>query len=69
MEDFKIIYKKELKLLEKCNPIYFELQKKHYEQELERFKRKKEFKKLTEKLKMKAKILKIKSSGKSELNI
>ena len=69
LEDFKIIYKKELKLLEKCNPIYFELQKKHYEQELERFKRKKEFKKLTEKLKMKAKILKIKSSGKSELNI
>ena len=66
-KDFKFIYKKELKIFEKCNPIYFELEKKHYEKDKEKLKRKREFKKISEKLRMKAKFLNIKSNDKNEL--
>ncbi len=59
--DFGEIYRKELETLEKCNPILFKLKKKNNEKDLEKLKRKKEFKKLAEKIKTKGKNMKIKN--------
>ena len=59
-KDFGEIYKKELETLEKCNPILFELQKKINEKDMEKMKRRKEFKKLTEKMRLKGRTTKVK---------
>ena len=58
--DFGEIYKKELETLEKLNPILFNLQKKKDENDMKKMIKKKEFKKLNEKIIMKGKKLKIK---------
>ena len=58
--DFGEIYKKELETLEKLNPILFNLQKKKDENDMKKMIKKKEFKKLNEKIIMKGKTLKIK---------
>ena len=60
--DFGEIYKKELETLEKLNPILFNLQKKKDENDMKKMIKKKEFKKLNEKIIMKGKKLKIKKS-------
>ena len=60
--DFGEIYKKELETLEKLNPILFNLQKKKDENDMKKMIKKKEFKKLNEKIIMKGKNLKIKKS-------
>ena len=61
--DFSEIYKKELEILEKLNPILFNLQKKKDDYDLKKMKQKKEFKKLNERLIMKGKKLKINKSS------
>ena len=59
-KDFGEIYKKELETLEKCNPFLFELQKQNNEKDMAKLKRRKEFKKLAEKMKTKRKSIIIK---------
>ena len=58
--DFGEIYKKELETLEKLNPILFNLQKKKDDYDMKKMIKKKEFKKLNEKIIMKGKKVKIK---------
>ena len=57
--DFGEIYKKEIETLEKLNPILFNLQKKKDDYDLKKMIRKKEFKKLNERVIMKGRKLKI----------
>lgn len=65
-KDFGEIYRKELETLEKCNPILFEIQKKNIQKDIEKIKRRKEFNKLAEKIRMKGKTLKVKKSLKEK---
>jgi hypothetical protein len=60
--DFSEIYKKEQETLEKLNPILFNLKKKKEDEDIKKLMKKKEFKKLTEKLIMKGRRFKIKKS-------
>ena len=56
-KDFSEIYKKELETLEKCNPTLFDLQKKIEKKETEKLKKRKDFQKISEKYRIKRKIL------------
>jgi len=61
--DFGEIYKKEQETLEKLNPILYNLQKKKDDNDLKKLIQKKEFKKLSEKIIMKGRKLKINKSS------